>query len=870
MLIKKIKTVFKNMLGAQEQRDDKETEMLRLMFKERYQNLRALLSANQKALFLMTDIEKALKTAEIIDMAFIKLRCTELIATVYRIIKSLDALAPEKYKTLYNVFFNIKERITNILDDPALELTDKITLPLTDIDMNSAGYTGMKMASLGEIKKTTSLTVPEGFVITSAGHRRFFKHNSLQSEIERRIQTCDKNNIEELFKTCSSIQQLIIEASLPEDMENEIIAAYEHLETKIGKNTKVCLRSSAIGEDSLNASFAGQYTSKLNVSPQNILRSYKEVLASKYNLTAFMYRLNRGIRDEDALMCVGCMRLINSKAGGVLYTADPMNQHKNCVIISSAWGLAKSVVDGATETDLFAVSKTTPHKIVEKQIRTKTGKITPKDCEGLENAAVTTEDATAQSLSDTEAVELAAAALNLERIYKSPLDIEWAITNDSTLYILQCRTLKTNRQTAKAANTTEQHSSLDYYISGGISASPGVGYGTVFIVKKYADMLQFPPNSILVTRQALPDWAALLGSASAVITEQGSAVCHLANVAREFGAAAIFGLQKATELLSTGDEITVDADELKIYKGKNEHILKRKTVKDRSLENLKNTAVFSVLTKIAQEIVPLSLINPSALEFSPDNCRSLHDITRYCHEKAVEEIFNFGKDHYFCERSSKQLRCGKPMNWWIINLNDGFKTEPSGKYVNIENIVSTPFLSLWEGITAVIWHGPPLVDKSGFLSILHQAASNPYLDPTLMSNYADKNYILLSKHFCSISSRLGFHLSSVEALVGERVGENYASFFFKGGAADTKRRSLRALFLAEILEEFGFKTKTAEDALSARIDKEEEDYMKKRIKLLGYLIIHSRQLDMIMSNSASVSKYRTKMLADMRSIISHV
>ena len=840
-----------------------DVEQLRLDFKERYRNFKQLLTANNQVLEIMADIEQALEGHEPFGMAFVRSSCTSAAVNVFRMIRKIDRLAPGKYALLFDRCEQITRRIDALLSEKKQLADKRLLIFIEDVDKHLVDLVGAKMANLGEIERKLGLQVPDGFALTTAAYRHFMEANDLQAEIDRQVQAADADNFEAQVKLSADIQQLMVRARVPAKLREAVTEAWDILRHRAGQRITVALRSSAVGEDLAAGAAAGQYRSELNVSAEGFFDAYKHVLAGNYSLPAITYRRHRGFRDEDIPMSVGCQVMVDAVAGGVVYSRDPVNVHDDTVLICAAWGLPKSVVEGADACDEYVIARSSDLPILREEIHRKNRKFVCYPTEGICRMDLTGDDCDRPAISRDMAKKVAEIAVRLEDHYGSPQDVEWCVDAAGSITVLQCRPL----QTASVHKTVsgQPASGKKPLARGGVTASPGVGFGVVFIAEKASDILAFPEGSVLVLRQAHPHWAPLLSHASAVIAEQGGYAGHLANVAREFAVPALFGLAQATTVLHQGKPVTVDATARSVYAGKVEDLLD----KDEGRRHLMaGSPVHSLLSAVSAHIVPLNLLDPDADEFAPRHCRTLHDITRFIHEKSVQEMFRFGKDHHFSERSSKQLHYKVPMHWWILNLDDGVAAETSGRDVKLENIVSIPMRALWRGFTAIPWEGPPSPDGRGMLSVMFRATVDPSLAVGVKSKYTEKNYFMIARHFCNLSSRMGFHFAALETLAGSRPAENYISFQFKGGAADIHRRHMRVNFIAEILEDLQFRVAIKQDHLSARIDNQELDFMLKRLEVLGHLILHTRQLDVIMANSDQVGYYRDKLKNDIESILS--
>ncbi len=856
-----IKKIFSGKKQKSPTPEKSHDDVIRSLFKTKYWNFKSLLSINNTILEIMSEMELALRGNQRFGMEFIRASCISISVNIYKLIEKINDISDNRYETLYHAFADIQYKINQILEERGKSIEGELVLSIEEINKDSANYTGSKMANLGEIMNLTGINVPHGFVITVSAYHLFLKHSDLQKNINQQLQSVDIEDIMMLGTASSNIQNLIMQSTIPPELEAAIFDGYRHLEEKTEKDVKVSMRSSALGEDSRDSSFAGQYHTELNVSYNALICSYKKVLASKYSPQAITYRFNKGFRDEDIVMCVGCMAMVEAVSSGVMYSKDPGDINNNQVFINAVPGLGKSVVEGSISPDLFVASREPTIKILKKEIHVKDQGILTFSNKELQTVELPEPEKYVPAITDIQAQFLAKQAVILENHFKNPQDIEWAIEKDGLVRILQSRPLK---QVGKEDNEFKDTLAIKVnnhtILNEGVAASPGVACGPAFILNSIEEIYKFPAGAVLVTKNSLPQWAAILNRAVAVVTDRGGIAGHLATVSREFGIPAIFDTLTATDKIKNKAIITVDAYARKVYEGKAEALLKESPAG--GISTIKGSPVYTTLKKMLKHITPLNLTNPKGNNFTPDGCHTYHDITRFCHEKAVKEMFDSGKNN-------RKIRAGKrlvindvPTQWWIVDLGDGLKGSMEKDTVKLENIASAPMLALWEGMTVVEWDGPPPIDTRGLMSIMVQSTMNRDLCASGQSSYAQNDCAIISKNFCNLSCRFGYHYSVVQTFVSDKSRENYIRFCFKGGAADLNRKFRRMKLIEEILAKYDFQVEIHEDYMNANIEGYDQFSTIKRLKVLGYLTMHTRQLDMIMSNPARAAFYKEKLLKD--------
>jgi pyruvate,water dikinase len=251
--------------------------------------------------------------------------------------------------------------------------------------------------------------------------------------------------------------------------------------------------------------------------------------------------------------------------------------------------------------------------------------------------------------------------------------------------------------------------------------------------------------------------------------------------------------------------------------------------------------------------VPLNLTDPKSPQFAEENCRTVHDLMRFIHEKSYAAIFQLGDMVTDRARISARLKARLPIDLHVIDLGGGLSVDATEVPTIVpEEVLSVPFKSLLKGMLCeeVNTPQPRPVNLSGFLSVMsEQMLSSPGIGG---ERFGDRSYAIISDKYLNFSSRVGYHYSVLDCYCGKTAAKNYINFQFKGGAADDVRRSRRARMIEKVLGSLGFVVETTGDRVAARIAKQEPSFIEEKLDLLGRLLIYTRQLDMMMHTEAHV------------------
>jgi pyruvate,water dikinase len=228
----------------------------------------------------------------------------------------------------------------------------------------------------------------------------------------------------------------------------------------------------------------------------------------------------------------------------------------------------------------------------------------------------------------------------------------------------------------------------------------------------------------------------------------------------------------------------------------------------------------------------------------------MHDIIRFCHEKAMQAMFATARPA--TGRGALRLKASIPLDVFLFNVGDGVTSIREGQQtIELKEITSIPFQALWKGLSHpdVQWKQKPF-DWAAFDRIEMSGAVPPKRDSFAFASYAVIGYDYL--HF---NIRFGYHFTIVDILCGENSAENYCMLRFAGGGGDYDQRLLRISFISGVLKRLGFSAEQKGDLLEAKLTDLELPFMQEKLDILGRLLGATKLMDMVLDDEAMAEAF---------------
>ncbi len=811
-----------------------------------FQYFRKVLDLNNHVLEEMANAERVMGGNYLFDSAFIASFVTKITETTREVIYNLNALAGGRYMVLYDVLESIRFNLEDLVSGGAGPLSDRLTLSYSEINRDLDEVVGSKNANLADISNNFQIRVPNGFAITVAGYQLFVEENEIISKIK---ELYSRRPDPETAR--QEVETLFANATVPSELEESIYEEIHRLYTSAGHAVQLAVRSSAVGEDT-ERSFAGQFHTVLNVSSEDVLQAYKKVIMARF-MPEVMEYLGKESDLLESPVAVGVQEMIDAVVSGVTYTRDPIDRYRGCLVISAVEGLGEKLVGGHHTGDQYVTRRTHPFPLVSSMIQQRAAdEQLPAGKRPIDFNDKNMKRGSA--LLDIDHIKtVAEESMLCEKAFGTPRDIEWAMERDGSVVILQNRRLGI-QAVPEPIDADIEKTLKDFPIlmdGKGQTAQLGIASGTVVHVDPDGDLDSVPVGAVVVSRYAHPKLSRVLKKAGAIITDVGSSTGHLATIAREYRVPAIFGTGEATKLLEDGMEVTVDADERRIYQGVIEQLLEVDARRD--WEYMEEPEI-KTLRRILSYVTPLYLVDPASDDFRPEKCKTIHDIIHFCHIRAVDSLIEqFSTIKSLGEERVLDLKASIPINIKIIDIGSGVEASETETEVPPDKITSKPFRALLRGLLRDdAWDKEPIPFGLGDL---FSSMTRPMSMLTNPPEYSGQNLAIVGADYLNLSLLLGYHFNVIDSYICPEPDYNYVYFRFAGGFAEEAKRHKRAELIRWILETLGFKTEVKKDIVIGKLKGVEEFEITNVLQHIGELIAFTRQLDVRMADEQAVEKF---------------
>ena len=413
--------------------------------------------------------------------------------------------------------------------------------------------------------------VPNGFAVTADAYRAVLDASGVAA-LHEALDGLDPSDVTDLARRARQARDVVYAAGVPPEVEAEILAGYRQLQDQYGEDVRLAVRSSATAEDLPSASFAGQQDTFLNIrGDQHLLDACRRCYASLFTDRAVHYRVDEGFDHFKVALSIGVMKMVRSDlaSSGVMFSLDTESGFPDVVFLTGSWGLGENVVQGAVDPDEFYVHKPTfeaGHRaVLRRMLGDKAVKMIFSEggtAHTTRNIPTPEADRARYCLADDDVLELAGAAIAIERHYGRPMDMEWAKDGlDGKLYVVQARPETVASQ--RHATVLERYvlDGTAPVLAEGRSVGEKIASGSARVIESLAHLREFRPGEVLVSDTTTPDWEPVMKNAAAIVTNRGGRTCHAAIVARELGVPAVVGTGDAMQSIPEGKVVSVSCAE---------------------------------------------------------------------------------------------------------------------------------------------------------------------------------------------------------------------------------------------------------------------------------------------------------------------
>ncbi len=815
------------------------------VLREKYEAFKTLLGHDKNAHEHMALLEDIFYNQTKYDLQAVVKTYTLFSHAVSGMVEELLKMCPASYWSLKDYYTKFNFYTQFILAPPAFEFSPPFTIEFSRASLLNSSIAGKKAFTLSQLNRRLHLPTPDGFVVTTNAFHYFYEANNLRHSINEKLAILDISDTTTLDRISLEIQTLILKAIIPEDVHSAITDAMQFRQQDRNDYFRVALRSSAVKEDG-KASFAGQYETLLNIEKKDIITGYKQIIASKYSSQALFYRISHGISDDETPMAVLVLEMVDSASSGVMYTRsndDPLSEN---LTIHSVWGQGELLVNGEISPDTITVSKKEPAAIIDTKTGAKRQQMILAKTDKTRTISTDQQRQNQVSLDESSILTLTRWGVLVEKHFGYPQDIEWCRDTSDKLFILQSRPLSHLKKKDRTPSEQIPEIKARVLCSQGETVSSGIGTGPVYKLEQASDIHRVPKGSVLVVRFAHPRFVTAIDKMAAIIIETGSTASHFATVAREYKIPAITDVKNGFHLFDQGNQITVDADKTKIYQG---DVPSLRSADVPAKNPFEDSPFMSKLRYVINFCTKLKLTDPSDRSFTPEACRSLHDIIRFAHETAVQEMFLTGNRKGSRKKGAKKLISHIPMLFYVLDVGQGFKAAGKNKrIIRPEDIASEPMNAILKGLShpGISWDETSHFDWEEYDKIVMAGGIISADSPRFAS------YAVISEDYANINFRFGYHFAIIDAICSPCKENNYILFRFSGGGGSPSGRLLRARFLKEILERNGFLVDIKSDLIDAEFKNGSLSVMKETLDITGRLLGATKLMDMYLKESSEI------------------